>query len=163
MISPATHTAAQVIELLQLEPLPHEGGWFRRTLEAPAPADGGRRSWSMIHALFTPDGFSALHQLDADELWIFQAGDGLDTACFADGECSHVVLGSGVTAGQKMQVLMPAGAWQGARVVAGGRWTLVACVVVPEFRWQGFRLGDRRDFIARFGGSTDLIRRLTRG
>ena len=63
-LSPDTHTADEVVRLLQLEPLDPEGGFFRRTAEAGMiPPGGSRRAWSAIYALFTPEGFSALHRL----------------------------------------------------------------------------------------------------
>ena len=77
-LSPTTHTAAEVVALLDLQPLDQEGGWFRRTAEStlviPGAAlvgshGGERRAYSVIQALFTPEGFSALHRLISDEIW----------------------------------------------------------------------------------------------
>jgi predicted cupin superfamily sugar epimerase len=170
-LSPATHTAADVISLLNLAPLPHEGGWFRRTHEAGLPRSASsatadaRRSWSMIHALFTPEGFSALHRVAADELWIFQAGDPLELWRLPEATEDAArtdVLGPDVSSGQLFQAVVPARVWQGARLVAGGRWALVACVVVPEFRWEEFELGRRDALLARYPRWSDEIRRFTR-
>ena len=47
-------------------------------------------------------------------------------------------LGPGVTAGDEVQVVVPAGAWQAARPL--GAWTLVGCVVAPAFSFDGFEL-----------------------
>jgi uncharacterized protein len=163
-LSPATHTAAQVIELLQLVPLPHEGGWFRRTHGASAAAaDGSGRAWSMILALFTPEQFSALHRLGADEMWFFQAGDPLEMLRLSeDGPGENLLLGLDPTAGHQMQVVVPRGVWQGARLADGGHWALVSCVVVPEFRWEEFRLGGRDELLTRHPAHADAIARLTR-
>jgi len=118
----------------------------------------------MIFALFTPAGFSALHRLAVDELWIFQAGDPLELWCLSgDGRATTTTLGPDLAAGQRWQAPVAAGLWQGARVADGGRWALVTCVTVPEFRWEDFQLGDRAELVARFPSRADEIRRLTRG
>ena len=79
-LSPEHYTAAEVARLLQLEPLDQEGGFFRRTAESAVRLSGsGRRTWSTIYSLITPEGFSALHQLTGDELWFFHAGDSLES------------------------------------------------------------------------------------
>jgi len=163
-VSPATHTAAQVIALLDLAPLPHEGGWFRRTGEGPLLADGSRRAWSTIQALFTPEQFSALHRLADDELWIFQAGDPLELFRLTeDGRGENLFLGLNPAAGRQTQVVVPRGVWQGARLAAGARWVLVSCVAVPEFRWEEFQLGRRDELLTRHPTHAEAIHWLTRG
>ncbi len=52
--------------------------------------------------------------------------------------------------------------WQGTRLLAGGRWALVSCVVTPEFTWDDFELGDRATLIERYPGFTAEITALTR-
>lgn len=162
-LSPDTHSAADVIRLLALEPLPHEGGWFRRTGEAATFTPDGRRSWSTALVLFTPDSFSALHRLGADEVWCHQAGDALETLALAsDGTGARHLLGADVATGGVLQVVMPAGVWQGAQLADGGHWALVCCVVIPEFRWSEFSLGCRSDLEASHPDWVELIRGLTR-
>src|SRR5687768_17338867 len=157
VLSPATHSASDVIRLLALEPLPHEGGWFRRVAEskaltsaAPAGAnaapsigtdEGGvtRRTWSSIYTLITPEGFSALHRLMSDELWFFHAGDPLESLrLYPDSHGEVVKLGLDPGAAERAQDVVRAATWQGTRLQTGGRWALVSCVVVPEFTWEGF-------------------------
>src|SRR5690606_19694416 len=82
--SPDTHSAADVVTALNLQPLDQEGGWFRRTAEAglwvkPVETGEPRRAWSAIYALFPPEGFSALHRLAQDEIWCWHAGDTLES------------------------------------------------------------------------------------
>lgn len=165
MLSPATHTAEDVIRLLALAPLPHEGGWFRRTAAGKSAQDGGAAPWSMIHALFTPAAFSALHRVTADEIWCFQTGDALDFVQLdpaSGGRGERFTLGGNSGAGERWQHVVPGGNWQGARLVPGGRWALVTCVVVPEFRWQDFELGRREELIRDFPAWAATIRELTR-
>jgi hypothetical protein len=50
------------------------------------------------------------------------------------------------------QALVPAGAWQAARLAANGNeladWALVACVVTPGFDFEDFELAERDALIA---------------
>lgn len=162
-LSPETHTAEQVVKLLRLEPLAQEGGFFRREAEAPTRGADGRLAWSTIYFLVTPNGFSAMHRLTADEIWCFQAGDGLESLrLHADGRGERVRLGLNAQAGERLQDVITAGTWQGTRLAPGGRWALVSCVVVPGFVWGDFELGDRASLTARYAAFAGEITALTR-
>ncbi len=43
-----------------------------------------------------------------------------------------------MTAGERPQVVVPAGAWQAAEPLAA--WALVGCIVAPAFDFAGFEL-----------------------
>ncbi len=47
-------------------------------------------------------------------------------------------LGPNLAAGETLQGVVPAGAWQAAKSL--GAWTLVSCVVAPAFQFSGFEL-----------------------
>jgi uncharacterized protein len=49
-----------------------------------------------------------------------------------------ISLGPDLGAKQKLQEVVPAGAWQAAKSL--GAWTLVSCVVAPAFEFSGFEL-----------------------
>lgn len=163
-LSPETHPAEEVIRRLDLAPLPTEGGWFRRTAESALRLPGAeRRACSAILFLVTPEGFSALHRVDAVETWCFHAGDPLELLVLAEGGAGRrVVLGTDLAAGQTLQAMVPAGAWQGARLRPGGRWGLVSCVVTPEYLAGGFTLGSRAELCAAYPAFRDAILVLTR-
>jgi predicted cupin superfamily sugar epimerase len=162
-LSPEKLTAWDVIRLLKLEPLDQEGGYFRRTGESATVLADGRRAWSMIYSLITPEGFSAMHRLAADELWCFHAGDPLESLRLrADGRGEWVKLGLNLAAGERPQDVAPAKSWQGTRLTTGGRWALVTCVVAPEFVWSDFELGSRDALIAAYPDYADDVRALTR-
>lgn len=163
-LSPDTHSAADVARLLELQPLEPEGGFFRRTGEATLSGTSGRRAWSAILFLVTPAGFSALHRLRNDEIWCFQAGDPLESLRLRDdGPVEWVRLGLNPASGERAQDVVSAGVWQGTRLVVGGRWALVSCVVVPEFVWPDFELGDRTALSVRHPAHAESIAALTRG
>jgi len=172
LLHPDSFSAADVARLLGLEPLDREGGWFRRTyaaeLEVPRGAlpsiySGPRRVASAIYALFTPEGFSALHRLVSDEVWCFHAGDPLESLrLHLDGDGEWVRLGLDLGGGHRPQDVVPAHDWQGTRLMAGGRWALVSCVVAPEFTWDDFELGERAALVERYPRFAPDIAALTR-
>jgi predicted cupin superfamily sugar epimerase len=117
-----------------------EGGWYVETWRARAP-DGQRPVASAILFLLAAGETSHWHRIDADELWQFSAGHALELL-IAPGEAGGPIerhrLGADVTAGDEVQVVVPAGAWQAARPL--GEWALVGCIVAPAFTFDGFEL-----------------------
>ncbi len=168
-LSPATHSAADVVAALGLEPLDQEGGYFRRTAESGLfvrPEDGTepRRAYSVIFALFAPAAFSAMHRLNTDEVWCWHAGDVLESLrLYPDGRGERVRLGADLAAGERLQDVIAAGAWQGTRLAPGGRWSLVTCVVAPEFQWGDFELAERDALVRDYPAWSEGITGLTRG
>ena len=102
--------------------------------------DGQRPVASAILFLLPAGEASHWHRVDADELWQYSAGDPLELriAPADGGPVARHRLGPDVTAGDAVQVVVPAGAWQAARPL--GAWTLVGCVVAPAFSFDGFEL-----------------------
>lgn len=135
-------------ESLDLNPHP-EGGWFRetwRSAETVALAghpDGTRNLATAIYFLLHPGEMSRWHVVRSDELWLWHLGGPLrlSLAGIGDvpGEPTEAVLGPAVDAGQRPQLLVPAGTWQSARP-AGTEPVLVTCVVAPGFDFQDFHL-----------------------
>lgn len=172
--SSSTHSAEEVITALGLEMLDQEGGYFRRTAESgvwvsAVPANTRSesteavRAYSLIYALFTPEGFSAMHRLATDEIWCWHAGDTLESLrLLPDGGGTWVTLGADLSREQRPQDVIAAGVWQGTRLVAGGRWALVSCTMAPEFRWEDFALGDRAELVATYPDFEGGIAGLTR-
>ena len=126
-----------LIAALGLAPHP-EGGWFRRTWEAPSAA-GERPAGSAIYYLLLAGEVSAPHRIDATELWHFYAGDPLELRReWPDGRCDVCVVGPDVAAGHVPQLVVEAGVWQSARPL--GRFALVGATVTPAFLFEGFEL-----------------------
>lgn len=160
-------TARAIIAALQLQPLPGEGGFFRRTART--------ETVSAILYLMTADNFSALHRLAQDELWHFHAGDAVEHVQFAarDGRAQIARLGTDVLAGDASQVFVPAGAWQGARIAAARSgaaprdaaahgYALLGCTVSPPWDERGFELGRRDALLRSFPAHAGWIEALTR-
>jgi hypothetical protein len=143
----------RVAELLGLEPLPGEGGLFRRThIDAHSSA--------IYYLLLAPD-FSAMHRLTATETYHWYAGSPLRLLLLGeDGRVAEPVLGPDLAAGQRPQTVVPAGTWQGCAPM--GEWALVGTTTAPPFDWAGFELGDRTVLTALHPDAADRIAELTR-
>lgn len=128
--------ARSLIEQLHLSPHP-EGGWYRETWRAAAGSDG-RSAGTAILFLLEAGQRSHWHRVDASELWIYQAGTPLALHTAAGRVVSTCRLGIDLAAGERPQQLVQPGEWQAAEADRG--WCLVACVVVPGFRFEGFEL-----------------------
>ena len=116
-----------------------EGGWYRETWRAAA-APGERAAGTAILFILKAGERSHWHRVDADEIWLWQAGAPLrlEVAAGDAGPVAARRLGGDIAAGEALQHVVPAGAWQAA--ASEGAWTLVSCVVVPGFEFARFEL-----------------------
>ena len=152
---------------LGLEPLRGEGGYFRRSWTSTTHLRNGRPAGSSIWFFLTPGSFSALHRLRSEELWHFYAGDPVEHVQLdADrGILQVTVLGPHVLAGERPQLAVPAGAWQGARLRSGGKprgWALLGCTLTPAWEQAEFELASATKLAREFPGEAQWIRALTR-
>ncbi|MBW3088040.1 cupin domain-containing protein [Bifidobacterium sp. 82T24] len=177
-IPPLSDYARSVIDRLGLEAHP-EGGWYVRDWQSAslAPADcasatqpatatttGDRPLASLIYFLLPKGDFSAWHQVDADELWLWHGPAQVTLELAGDGdtpnpEAAHrITLGAGLRTDADAEsstapgdepvnapvighVVVPAGVWQ--RTIPGDGDALVSCVVSPGFTFAGFTLARR--------------------
>ncbi|MCW3477264.1 cupin domain-containing protein [Limobrevibacterium gyesilva] len=129
--------AEDVVRALGLQPHP-EGGAYRETWR-DSPADGSRGAGTAILFLLAAGQSSHWHRVDANELWIWQAGAPLVLSLSPDGhDESACRLGPDLAAGDSLQRLVPSHCWQAAASLGG--WTLVTCTVSPAFHFEGFEL-----------------------
>ena len=136
--SPGSADARALVEHLGLEPHP-EGGWFRRTWTAPDAGAEHRGSGSSIQYLIEGGAPSRWHRIDATELWQHAAGAPVELSTWpGEGDVVTCTLGPGVLRGESPQWVVEPAVWQSAR--SDAEWSLVVCVVVPEFRDDGFEL-----------------------
>jgi uncharacterized protein len=143
----------RVAGLLGLAPLPDEGGLYRQTFV-------DAHSSAIYFLLIAPD-FSALHRLDATETYHWYAGSSLRLLLLSgDGQAAEPTLGADLDAGERPQIVVPGGTWQGSSPV--GAWSLVGTTMAPPFAWSGFRLGVRAELLARWPSARARITALTR-
>lgn len=166
-------TAEDVKKLLGLQPHPREGGWYVRTYEArelvaAAAFDdgryaGARRTGTAIYYLLEPDTFSEMHRLKSDEVFHFYAGDAVEMLQLREGGSGvMVVIGNDLSRGQRPQVVVERGVWQGSRLVEGGRWALLGCTVSPGFEYEDYETGTRSQLGANWPEFVNEITALTR-
>ncbi|HLN26582.1 MAG TPA: cupin domain-containing protein [Gemmataceae bacterium] len=165
-------TAQQLIAMLDLRPLPLEGGYYRETYRAPdrLPASAlaahyhtDKSACTAIYYLLTPETFSALHRLPTDEIFHFYLGDPVHMLQLPpDGEGRVVMLGSDLNAGQHPQLVVPRGTWQGSRLAPGGSFALLGTTVAPGFDFADFEPADKNYLIARYPAFASQIDRLIR-
>lgn len=145
--------ASDIIDLLGLEPLPDEGGYFAETWRDT--------HGSAIYYLLVPRDFSAMHRVDAAELWHFHAGAAVEMLLLhPGGDVDTPTLGTDLAGGQRPCVTVPVGTWMGAATT--GDWSLMGTTIAPPYRQEGFELGDADELTARYPSVAEAISRLVR-
>src|ERR1700721_1459358 len=138
-------TAEEIKALLQLKPHPVEGGWYRRTYTSELNVElerGVRAVGTAIYYLLEEGTFSEMHVLASDEIFHFYLGDPVEILLLhSDGGSAVFTLGPDLAAGQHVQLLVPAGAWQGTRLIGEGKVALLGCTVTPGFDFADYRGG----------------------
>lgn len=124
--------AGELVAQMGLESHP-EGGWFR-SVWRDEPEDGGRGRASAIHYLLAEGERSHWHRIDAVEVWLHHEGAPLVLSRGTE----ELVLGPTSDPAHALQAVVPAGVWQSARSL--GDFSLMSCVVVPAFSFDGFEL-----------------------
>ncbi|HWF40309.1 MAG TPA: cupin domain-containing protein [Candidatus Acidoferrales bacterium] len=165
-------SAARIREILNLEPHPIEGGYFVRTYASshqlpqnalPPGYSGPRHVGTAIYYLLTPETFSALHRLPGDEIFHFYQGDPVELLELRpDGTSTRILLGHDLAAGMRPQHVVPAGVWQGSRLVSGGEYALLGTTMAPGFDYADYETGSRDQLISGYPDEVDRIRALTR-
>jgi uncharacterized protein len=163
--------AKSIIKALNLQPHPAEGGFYRETYRAdesfpvealPSRYAGKRSVSTAIYYLLTPDGFSAMHRLQSDEIFHFHAGGSATILMLhPDGQGETAILGADVLAGERPQVVVPKGVWQGLFLNPGGQFALLGTTVAPGFEFADFELGSRESLIRQYPAFGRWIERLT--
>lgn len=159
----------QIIHQLGLKPHPREKGFFVETYRShekltweslPARYDGARPFCTAIYFLLTQDGFSELHRLKSDEIFHFYSGSPAELLLLpANGKGEVLRLGTDLEKGERPQIVIPAGWWQGMKTT--GEYTLLGCTVSPGFEYQDYEQGTREVLIKQYPQFSDKIIQLT--
>ena len=165
-------TADDVKQLLQLQPLAIEGGFFRETYRScwnvsaeylPDGIRGPRSIGTAIYYMITPETFSALHRLPGSEIFHFYLGDpAIMLQLLSDGSSQTITLGSDLARGQQPQVVVRGGIWQGCKLAPGGNFALMGTTMSPGFDYVDYENGNREQLTAQYPGAAALIRKFTR-
>jgi len=157
-------SAKEVIERLGLSPLPKEGGYYRETYRSarvfePVGFPGRRSFGTAIYYLLTSETSSAMHRLPGDEVFHFYLGDPVEMLMlYPDATSEIIVLGPDLDA-MRVQHVVPAGTWQGSRVVEGGDWALLGTTMAPGFDFADYEQGTRK-LLEMYPDRADILRQL---
>jgi len=164
-----------IIQKLGLEPHP-ERGYYRETYRSSITVERGprvlrpgapdtRAASTAIYFLVTADAPATfLHRLISDEVFHLYDGGPLEILrLFPDGTWDVAVLGMNLDAGERPQVVIPAGAWFGTELRSGASHCLVGCTVAPGFEFADFELAQGPELESRYPAASDRIRRMSRG
>lgn len=163
-------SAQQLIDVLELRPLPLEGGYYRETYRSGRqlhaswlgpPFVSPRSAGTAIYYLLTPETFSALHRLPTDEVFHFYLGDPVEMLQLGEGGGRMVTLGPDILGGHQVQTVVPAGIWQGSLLRPGGAFALLGTTMAPGFEFADYEAGQREVLMACYPAFADWIARLT--
>ena len=159
-------TADEIKALLGLEPHFREGGWFRRTYTSANTLylpRGMRPMGTAIYYLLEAGAFSEMHVLSSDETFHFYLGDPVEMLqLYEDGRSATFVLGQDLMDDQRVQLVVPAGVWQGTRLIGDGQVALLGCTVTPGFDFADYRSGSHEELAKKWPAEAERIRKLTR-
>ncbi len=165
-------TADEVIQLLKLEPLRIEGGYFRETYRSrwtvsneylPEGTHGSRSIGTAIYFMITPETFSALHRMPGTEIFHFYLGDPVIMLQLSpDGSSRTVTLGNDLLRGQEPQVVVRGNVWQGSRLAPGGKFALMGTTMSPGFDYADFEVGAGEQLMTQYPAAADKIKEYSR-
>ena len=160
--------AEKLIDRLGLVPHP-ERGFYVETYRAPLVVGGlphgePRAASTAIYFLVTrAQPTTYLHRLLSDEIFHLYEGGPLEVLLLAASGGGEVRrLGLDVTAGERPQLVIPAGTWFAAELVAGASHCLIGCTVAPGFDFADFELAAGPELAAAFPAHAERIARMTR-
>lgn len=165
--------AKEIIRVLDLKPLPEEGGFYKETYRSdelipkgvlPGRYIGDKCFSTAIYYLLTPEICSAIHRVPSEEIFHFYTGDPVTMLqLYPDGESKVTTIGSDLAAGNEPQVIVPRGVWQGCFLNEGGGFALMGTTVAPGFDFSDYENGIRRQLLETHPDRSEMIIRLTPG
>jgi predicted cupin superfamily sugar epimerase len=165
-------TADEVKEILQLEPLRMEGGFFRETYRSrwmispdylPEGMRGMHSIGTAIYFMITPESYSRLHRVPGSEIFHFYIGDPVVMLQLLPGGAHQTLtIGTDLAQGARPQVVVRGNVWMGAKLAPGGKFALLGTTMSPGFAHSDYEGGMREDLIPKYPAAADLIREYTR-
>ena len=159
--------ARELIERLGLTAHPERGFFvetYRAALAVEGLAHGGPRAASTaIYFLVSgAQPTTYLHRLKSDELFHLYEGGPLEVLLLGDGAGDVRRLGMDLAAGERPQLVIPAGTWFGVELPDGASHCLFGCTVAPGFDFADFELAEGPELAARYPAHAPRIARMTR-
>ncbi len=165
-------TADEVKQLLQLQPLAIEGGFFRETYRSrchvaaeylPAGIRGPRSIGTAIYYMITPETFSPLHRLPGAEIFHFYLGDAaIMLQLLPDGSSQTMTMGSDLPADSSRKWWSVAECGRDASSYLAASSRCMGTTMSPGFDYADYENGDREQLIAQYPNAAEDIRQYTR-
>jgi hypothetical protein len=150
----------------QLQLLPHiEGGYYKETYRSNEKVinhEGESRDLTTLIYFLLPSGkFSKFHKIASDEIWLYQQGAPVAIhLLLEDGSHKTKILGSDLSNGQQLQVIIPSNTLFGAEVLGDNTYALSACMVAPGFDFADFQLYTAETLMEMFPQHYEIIAHL---
>ncbi len=136
-----------------------EGGSFSEIYTAPFPHEGRSMAGS-IYFLLDAGEISHFHQIDCDEIWYWHEGCGMKITMLLENGKKEFLLGGDIAAGQRACAVIPKGCIFAAENLQPDGYTFISCVTVPHFRYEGFRLADKKEIRQKYPDLYDGLEHL---
>ncbi len=156
---------------LQLTKHP-EGGHYREIYRAdefiavrrPESEAAQRNQCTSIYFLLKSGERNFLHRIKSDELWHFYDGSPLIVyEIDAQGNLRKNLLGLNPDNGELPLLVIKAGSWFCAEVLAENSFTLAGCTVSPGFDFKDLEIADRGILMEEFPQHGNFINKFTAG
>jgi len=133
-------TKEEIINKLELELHPSEGGYFRRTYESSQIINSDNRNRRLLTSIYymltsdSPTGY--LHRNKSDIIHFYHSGSPIKYITVApDGKLSEAILGPDIANGETPQLLVRGGDWKASRL-SSGDYGLISEAVSPGFEYD---------------------------
>lgn len=161
-----------IIELLDLQPLPEEGGYYKETYRSdesiakdhlPARYKSDKSYGTAVYYLLTEDNPSLMHRVNSDETLHFYLGDTVEMIMLLPDTTGKIItIGNKILNNCQLQVTVPRHCWQGIMLKPGGSFALMGTTVYPGFDFEDFELGSRDVLLIQYPKFREQIIKLTR-
>jgi predicted cupin superfamily sugar epimerase len=105
-----------------------------------------------------------MHRLPGEEIFHHYLGEAVEMLLLhPDGRGEIVRLGKDLDAGERPQVVVPGGVWQGSKLVsrAGAGYALLGCTMAPGFDYADYQHGQREPLVSQYPDHAARIAELT--
>jgi predicted cupin superfamily sugar epimerase len=150
-----------IIDELEMEKMPVEGCYFKKTFSSDYDYKDDHKIASHIYGLYAPekDSQSCFHKLSCDESWHFYGGNPLTLyLIYPDGKYKEILLGSDLSKGETPFFVIPSGVWQAGKTSAGGSYSLFGCTVMPSFIDSCFYVENRDELLKKYPNLESVIK-----
>ena len=152
----------EIIKLLNLKPLPLEGGYYCETFRSEIESERkNRRTGTCIYYLLDGKSKSYWHSVKSDEIWLYHSGSpAIQLLLFPDGAWEERIIGANFAENEFPQSVIPAGAWQAAVLKKPDSWGLFSAVVCPGFEFEDYMPGKGVELIKKWPTAEKRVKEL---